>query len=149
MIHIDYELETGIEQAIPILDEVAPVLGKFIILGIFLICLSTFLGPGGKIILNEESKLEQGPELKQKQEEEKYKIRLVKLKVARRQVNSTGTDGVNNTILYEAEDKTSSTIIAANLTSHPIMPMTSYVFGVPHTLRTGLKIQTENSQGNL
>ena len=133
---------------------VPPQIQLIFILGIVLLwsTIPSYKGPGGKNILNEESKLEQDPILEQKQKD-KSDIRRVELRIHRRQrrpyAHPGGSDGIYNTVLYEPADPSSATIISANILSpQPIMPITpASIFGIPQTVRVGLAVNTVNFQG--
>lgn len=124
-----------------------------------LICLSAFIGPGGKNILNDEprlapgvkntleTKLEQNPILEQKQkkkEKPKNNIVLCITKTTNPSVVRTGQGTA--TLLYEKWDIESTTIVALSmLLSNHIA--TDFRGGFPTAPRRGIHLDTVTSEG--
>lgn len=130
-----------------------------------IICLSdgSFIGPGGKNILNDEprwapgvkntletkleTKLEQNPILEQKQKEkekERPKSNIV-LKLAQNG-NMSGVRMGTATLLYEHLDRESSTIVAlSRLLTNSVI--TDFRGGSPNSYRRGIHLDTVTPDG--
>lgn len=130
-----------------------------------LICLSdgSFIGPGGKNILNDEpswapgvkntletkleTKLEQNPILEQKEKEKERPKSNIVLKIAK-SGNMSGVRTDTATLLYEKLDRDSSTIVALSrlLTNSRI---TDFRGGSPNRYRTGIHLDTVTPAGTI
>jgi hypothetical protein len=130
-------------------------------IGIVLLCstVASFIGPGGKNILNDEpslapgvkntleTKLEQNPILEQKtKEKEKEKENSIALKVAKVRSGPALRQGQQRaTILYEKLDINSTTIVTL---SRPLPgDIAIGLLGRPSIRRTGIHLDRLSAQG--
>jgi hypothetical protein len=129
----------------------------FFIISIDILCttelLSSFKGPGGKSILDEEQHEIQKQEVIQnqiqveKQKENKQENRKITLLITFTKNRSLVLPGQRcSHIIYEKEDLSSSTILALNSTSHNQLTVTGRI-GTHRKVRTGIYVDIRLPDG--